>query len=102
MALSLGPLYKSIVSKVQNGKWLISIKTTAYWTTSIVLGFGQSFRYKAFQDEKDFLENHTNDHNISNVLAALFKKCIASVFSCAKNMKYDLTYMLQYYKRFWT
>lgn len=37
---------------------------------------------------KYFLESHTNDYNISIVLAALFKKCIASFFSCAK--KYEI------------
>lgn len=70
MALSLGLLYESIVSKVQNGKWFsdISIKTTAHWNSSPIdfsVWILVNSLDKGFRDETDFLENHAYEHNIS-------------------------------------
>lgn len=67
MALSLGPLYESIVLKVKNGCKHISIKTTAHWNI-FSMAFGGlvlvNSLAKGFQGEIGFLEKHTYKHNI--------------------------------------
>lgn len=65
MVLSLGPLYDSIVSKVQNGKWFrnVSIKTTAHWNASPAIGLGV-LANSLDKDEIDFLENQPYEHSV--------------------------------------